>query len=74
MAVGMLARDVLALTGEPDSDSAYLAGLLHDVGKPVIATVLLELESDKLRKMLLPARLGSTGASVSTSSRRCTAR
>jgi len=44
VAVGILARDVLALTGEGDSESAYLAGLLHDVGKPVVATVLLELE------------------------------
>jgi putative nucleotidyltransferase with HDIG domain len=44
VAVGMLARDVLALTGAQDSDSAYLAGLLHDVGKPVVATMLLELE------------------------------
>jgi len=35
---------VLALTGEGDSESAYLAGLLHDVGKPVVASVLLELE------------------------------
>jgi putative nucleotidyltransferase with HDIG domain len=44
VAVGMLARDVLALTGAQDSDSAYLAGLLHDVGKPVVAAMLLELE------------------------------
>jgi putative nucleotidyltransferase with HDIG domain len=44
VAVGILARDVLALTGAQDSESAYLAGLLHDVGKPVVATVLLELE------------------------------
>jgi len=44
VAVGILARDVLALTGQGDSESAYLAGLLHDVGKPVVASVLLELE------------------------------
>ncbi|HYD40139.1 MAG TPA: HDOD domain-containing protein [Anaeromyxobacter sp.] len=44
VAVGILARDVLALTGNGDSESAYLAGLLHDVGKPVVASVLLELE------------------------------
>jgi putative nucleotidyltransferase with HDIG domain len=44
VAVGSLARDVLALTGAQDSDSGYLAGLLHDVGKPVVATVLLEVE------------------------------
>jgi putative nucleotidyltransferase with HDIG domain len=44
VAVGIVARDVLALTGATDSDSAYLAGLLHDIGKPVVASVLLELE------------------------------
>jgi putative nucleotidyltransferase with HDIG domain len=44
VAVGSLARDVLALTGAGDSDSGYLAGLLHDIGKPVVATVLLEVE------------------------------
>lgn len=44
VATGSLARDVLALTGAGDSDSAYLAGLLHDVGKPIVATVLLEVE------------------------------
>jgi len=44
VAVATLARDVLALTGAGDSESAYLAGLLHDVGKPIVATVLLELE------------------------------
>jgi putative nucleotidyltransferase with HDIG domain len=44
VAVGTLARDVLALIGGSDSESAYLGGLLHDVGKPVVATVLLELE------------------------------
>ncbi len=44
VAVGTMARDVLALTGAPESEGAYLAGLLHDVGKPVVATVLLELE------------------------------
>lgn len=44
VAVGILARDVLALTGVGDSESAYLAGLLHDVGKPIVASVLLEVE------------------------------
>jgi len=44
VAVGTLARDVLALTGAGDSESAYLAGLLHDVGKPIVASVLLEVE------------------------------
>jgi putative nucleotidyltransferase with HDIG domain len=44
VAVGTMARDVLALTGAADSDGAYLAGLLHDVGKPIVATILLEVE------------------------------
>ncbi len=44
VAVGTLARDVLALSGQPDSEAAYLAGLLHDVGKPVVASLLLEAE------------------------------
>lgn len=44
VAVGILGRDVLALTGLGDSESAYLAGLLHDVGKPIVATILLEVE------------------------------
>jgi len=44
VAVGTLARDVLALSGQADSDAAYLAGLLHDLGKPVVASILLEAE------------------------------
>jgi putative nucleotidyltransferase with HDIG domain len=44
VAVGTLARDVLALSGRPDSEAAYLAGLLHDLGKVVVASILLEAE------------------------------
>ncbi len=44
VAVAILARDVLALSGHADSDAAYLAGLLHDVGKPVVASIMLEAE------------------------------
>ncbi|MCX5746749.1 MAG: HDOD domain-containing protein [Proteobacteria bacterium] len=44
LAVAHLARDIAALTGGVDSDVCYLAGLLHDVGKPVIAAMLLECE------------------------------
>lgn len=44
VAVGLIARDVLAVTGGADSEAAYLAGLLHDVGKPIVATMLLEVE------------------------------
>jgi putative nucleotidyltransferase with HDIG domain len=44
MAVALLARDLCALTSEGDAEGAYLAGLLHDVGKPIVAAILLEAE------------------------------
>ena len=44
VAVAVLARDIAALTSGAPSDACYLAGLLHDVGKPVIAAMLLEAE------------------------------
>ena len=42
--VAVLARDIAALTTGANSDVCYLAGLLHDVGKPVLAAMLLEAE------------------------------
>ena len=44
IAVGLLAREVSTLATGSDPDATYLAGLLHDVGKPVVAAVLLEAE------------------------------
>jgi putative nucleotidyltransferase with HDIG domain len=44
VAVANLARDIAALAGNPDADGCYLAGLLHDIGKPVVAAMLLEAE------------------------------
>lgn len=44
LAVAMLSRDVAALCGVSETEAAYLAGLLHDIGKPVVAWVLLEAE------------------------------
>lgn len=44
LAVALLARDVAAIIGNPDSEYAYLTGLLHDIGKPVVAIMLLEAE------------------------------
>lgn len=43
-AVAIVSRDITALTGAPDSSGAYMAGLLHDVGKCVVAAILLEAE------------------------------
>lgn len=44
LGVAMLSRDVAALCGVAETEAAYLAGLLHDIGKPVVAWLLLEAE------------------------------
>ncbi len=44
LAVAMLARDIAAIIGRTDAEFAYLAGLLHDIGKPVTAITMLEAE------------------------------
>jgi putative nucleotidyltransferase with HDIG domain len=44
LAVAMLSRDVAALCGVSETEAAYLGGLLHDIGKPVVAWLLLEAE------------------------------
>jgi putative nucleotidyltransferase with HDIG domain len=45
IAVAVLARDFAALVGNNiDGDTAYLAGLMHDIGKPVLGAMLLEVE------------------------------
>lgn len=49
VAVALLARDVGSLISLPDVEVCYLAGLLHDVGKPIVASLLLEVERS-LRK------------------------
>jgi putative nucleotidyltransferase with HDIG domain len=46
LGVALVARELaqrLTPNG-PDANAAYLAGLLHDVGKPVVASLLLEAE------------------------------
>ncbi len=46
LAVALLARDLAQklVPGGPDPNTAYLGGLLHDVGKPIVAALLLEAE------------------------------
>jgi putative nucleotidyltransferase with HDIG domain len=45
LAVALLAREIAQTLGsDADPNAAYLAGLLHDIGKPVVATLLLEAE------------------------------
>ena len=44
-AVAIMAQDVAVLAGVEDPEVSYLAGLLHDIGKPVVAVMLLEAEA-----------------------------
>ena len=44
IAVGILSRAIAKRRRDVDPEAAYLAGLLHDVGKPVAASLLLEAE------------------------------
>ncbi|MBP8805141.1 MAG: HDOD domain-containing protein [Kofleriaceae bacterium] len=53
VAVAVMARDIAALMQAGDGETAYLAGLLHDVGKPIVAGMLRELERSLGRKVQL---------------------
>ena len=44
MATAMLSRNVAGICGCRDVEPAYVAGLLHDIGKVVVAVYLLEFE------------------------------
>lgn len=44
LAVATLSRDLAAFSGNSEGDTCYLGGLLHDVGKPVLASMMLEAE------------------------------
>ena len=44
MATAMLSRNVAVFVAVETSNPAYVAGLLHDIGKVVVAVYLLEFE------------------------------
>jgi putative nucleotidyltransferase with HDIG domain len=44
IAVAVLARDVMAFSTGGDPEYGYMGGLLHDIGKPVVASMLLDAE------------------------------
>jgi len=55
LAVGLLARDLATrLSSRLDGDLVYLAGLLHDIGKPVVAGLLLEAERHLIEELEVP--------------------
>lgn len=55
LAVGMLARDLAELvSSRVDPDVAYLGGLLHDLGKPIVAGLLLEAERKLVEELDVP--------------------
>lgn len=48
VAVALLARELADLGHVSAGEAAYLAGLLHDIGKPVVAFLLLEAEKSAI--------------------------
>jgi len=55
LAVAMLSRDLAGqLTTRVDPDVAYLAGLMHDIGKPIVAGLLLEAERKLIEEIDVP--------------------
>jgi putative nucleotidyltransferase with HDIG domain len=50
VAVAIAARDLRAVTAAEDTEEAYLAGLLQDIGKPIVAGLLLEAERQIVEK------------------------
>jgi putative nucleotidyltransferase with HDIG domain len=55
LAVGTLSRDLaVRLTPRIEPDVAYLAGLLHDIGKPIVAGLLLEAERKLIEELDMP--------------------
>lgn len=55
LAVGMLARDLASrLRSRVEPDAAYLGGLLHDIGKPIVGGLLLEAERKLIEELDVP--------------------
>jgi putative nucleotidyltransferase with HDIG domain len=60
LAVAMLAKKIVSLSKAGDADTAYLGGLLHDVGKPIVAALLLEVEKASLGRAASAAWIQSS--------------
>ena len=51
--VAVMARDIAALMQATEVEACYMAGLLHDVGKPIVAAMLTEVERSLGKKAQL---------------------
>jgi putative nucleotidyltransferase with HDIG domain len=49
--VATVARQIAVRAAFPDKEAPYMAGLMHDIGKPVVAIHLLDLERSVSRSM-----------------------
>jgi HD-like signal output (HDOD) protein len=50
MGAGLIAGNVYDLTGrDPDLSLSYVAGLLHNLGKPLVGALLIDIEQQMLR-------------------------
>jgi len=60
LSVAILAQDLAQAVAGLDGEVAYLAGLLHDIGRPVVAEMLLDAEGRLLGKQvdhwIMPSR------------------
>jgi HD-like signal output (HDOD) protein len=50
LSVAILSHDLVAALPGLDTEAGYLAGLLHDIGRPVVAEMLLDAEARLLGK------------------------
>ena len=50
LSVAILSHDLVAALPGLDAEAGYLAGLLHDIGRPVVAEMLLDAEARLLGK------------------------
>jgi len=59
LAVAILTRDLVREARNARADEGYLAGLLHDIGKPVVASLLLDaerrLKGTRTQSWIMPA-------------------
>jgi putative nucleotidyltransferase with HDIG domain len=51
VAVAVAARQVAVRAAFPDKEAPYMAGLMHDIGKPIVAIHLLDLERSVSRSV-----------------------